>query len=164
MAIRDFLALRRVHFELLLHQPAACATRRAQCLHVPGRSVAKAVLVRAGEHFVLAVLPATHWIDLARLAACLDVPELRLATEDEIAAIFVDCERGALPPFGSAYGLQTVVDSHLAGAAEIVVEGNLRHEGLRVRYRDFEQLEAPLRARFATVHPNDPRPSRRRAG
>ncbi len=89
-----------------------------------------------------------------------------MATEEETAAVFADCERGAVPPFGRLYGLPTVVDTALAAAAAIVVEGNHRHESLRLRYRDFEALEAPQRGRFAVIATpsRPPAPRRRRAG
>ncbi len=67
MEIRDYLLSRRVHFEHLMHQPAASASRRAQSLHIPGRMVAKTVLVEASRGFVLVVLPSTHRVDLERL-------------------------------------------------------------------------------------------------
>lgn len=149
MCIQNYLRERKVRFEELLHRPEPSASRRAHSVHVPGRQVAKTVLVGAGERYVLAVLPSTHRIDQQRLAEVLGVPRVRLASEEEVARVFVDCERGALPPFGRLYGLTTVVDSSLAGWAEIVVEANLRHEDLRLRYRDYEEVEAPLRAKFA---------------
>ena len=139
----------RVRYEAVLHRPAPTASRRAHSVHVPGDQVAKSVLVRADDRFVLAVLPSTHRIDLDRLAAVLEVERVRLATEDELTRVFTDCERGAVPPFGRLYGLATVVDTSLAAWAEIVVEANLRHEDLRLRYRDFEAIEDPVRARFA---------------
>ena len=90
---------------------------------------------------------------------------VRLATEDELAGIFTDCERGVVPPFGRLYGLTTVVDTSLAAWAEIVVEANLRHEDLRLRYRDYEAIEEPLRARFARpIAPRRPAERGRRAG
>src|SRR5689334_5785233 len=109
MCICDYLRSRHISFESLLHQPAPSATNLAQSVHVPGRQVAKSVLLRAGDSFVLAVLPATHRIDMTRLACVLDSFDLRLATEDEVEHVFSDCERGALPPFGRLYGLKTVV-------------------------------------------------------
>ncbi len=160
MGICDYLRSHRVHFEVLLHPPASCALRLAQRLHVPGRVVAKAVLLRSGGTYLLAVVPATHRVDLARLEAAVGARELMLATESEIQSIFDDCEYGALPPFGRKYGLATVVDASLAGTAEIVAEGNLRHQCVRLRYRDFEALEAPIRARFA-ITPNHQRRQRR---
>lgn len=165
MGIQKYLRDRQVPFQCLLHPPSPSATRFARSVHVPGKHVAKGVLLRADDSFVLAVLPATHRVDLPRLAALLGVSELGLATEDEVAAIFRDCERGALPPLGRPYGLQTVVDASLACGEEIVIEGNARHEGLRLRYRDYEAIESPRKARFATaIAPRIPRTSRRRAG
>ncbi|HMB08894.1 MAG TPA: YbaK/EbsC family protein [Isosphaeraceae bacterium] len=164
MCIRDYLQSRHVWFETLLHRPVPSATKRARCIHVPGRRVAKGVLVKSPPGDALAVLPATHRIDLDRLAHVLGDRPVRLATEDEVEQVFVDCERGALPPFGRLYGLRTVVDASLAGGAEIVLVANTRHEGLRMRYRDYESVEAPLRARFAVpIAPRRRRPSHRRA-
>jgi len=164
MIIRDFLQARLVRFQVLLHAPSHSATHLAGSVHVPGRSVAKSVLVRAGDAFVLAVLPATHRIDVTRLAEVLGVPEVRIASEAEVESVFEDCEPGALPPFGRRYGLSTVLDASLAGSAEVVFVGNTRHEGIRMRFQDYERIEAPTRARFAS--PIDARRirNRRKAG
>jgi Ala-tRNA(Pro) deacylase len=149
MSIRDFLQSRHVWFETLLHCPAPSATKRAQSVHVSGRQVAKGVLIKAAGGDVLAVLPATQRIDLNRLARVLGEPEVRIATEDEVERVFADCERGALPPFGRLYGLKTVVDVSLTGSVEFVFLANMRHEGMRMRYRDYEAVESPIRARIA---------------
>ena len=149
MCIRDYLQSRRVWFQTLLHPPVPSASRFAQSLHISGRSVAKAVLVKVGSAFFLAVLPATSRIDWQRLSEVVDGQPLELATEDEASGVFGDCERGALPPFGTLYGLTTIVDTSLSGGPEIVFVANFRHEAMRMRYRDFEALELPTRARFA---------------
>ena len=134
----------------------------AETVHVPGRTVAKAVLIRAGDAFAMAVLPATHRIDLDRLGLILGVDDLRIATEPEVMAIFHDCERGALPPFGRLYGLTTIIDTALAGGSEVVFVANTRHEGIRMRFRDYEALETPMRGRFASmISPGRREPSRR---
>lgn len=165
MTIHDFLRGRHVAHETLLHRPSPSAAHRAQSVHIAGARVAKAVLVRAGSGYVLAVLPATHRIDLERLAGAIGAAGLAIALEDDLEGVFIDCERGAVPPFGSLYGLRTVVDASLAAGNEIVTDGNLRHEGLKMRYRDFEAIEAPIRARFAEpIEPRRRRPSHRRAG
>jgi Ala-tRNA(Pro) deacylase len=150
MYVLDFLRSRGVWFETLLHRPASSSAKLAGSVHVPGREVGKAVLVKAGHSFVLAVLPSTSWIDLARLSEVLGSPvsEVRLATPDELFEIFTDCEPGVVPPFGRLYGLTTLVDSGLTESAEIVLGANTRHEGLRMRFRDFQALEEPMRASF----------------
>src|SRR3954470_8911997 len=111
MRIHDYLQSRHVWFQTVLHRPVPTASKLAQSLHVPGRQVAKAVLVRADGAYVLAVLPASARIDLARLSQVLDGAQVSLASEDELEKVFGDCERGASPPFGRLYGLRTVVDS-----------------------------------------------------
>jgi Ala-tRNA(Pro) deacylase len=164
MCIRDFLQARSVRFEVLLHAPSHSAAHLAGSMHVPGRLVAKAVLVRSGEAYALAVLPATHRIDPERLAEVLGVASVRIASEAEVEGVFADCEPGALPPFGRLYGLMTVVDANLSGGAEIVFVGNTRHEGVRMRFKDYELIEAPLKARFASPIATRRARSRRKAG
>jgi Ala-tRNA(Pro) deacylase len=164
MSIGDYLQSRQIWFETLLHRPAPSATKRAQSVHVPGCRVAKGVMVKSPRQDVLVVLPATHRIDMERLAGILGEHPVRLATEDEVERVFLDCERGALPPFGRLYGLRTVVDESLAREGEIVFVANQRHEGLRMRYRDYEHIEAPIRSRFAVpITPRGTRSSRRQA-
>lgn len=164
MYIRDYLRSRQIRFEVLLHRPAPSATRMARTVHLPGRIVAKGVLVSAGGAFVLAVLPSTHRIDLDRLAALLEVDGVRIATEPEVMGVYHDCERGALPPFGRIYGLSTIVESSLAGGSEIVFVGNARHEGYRMRFRDYEAVEGPMRGRFASMTCPKRRIAQRKAG
>src|SRR5438045_3238233 len=92
----EFLQSRHIWFEPLLHSPASSSTKRAHHVHVPGRRVAKTVLVTAGDRFVLVVLPSTSRIELGRLGEVMKVPasEVRLATPDELVGIFTDCEPG----------------------------------------------------------------------
>jgi Ala-tRNA(Pro) deacylase len=163
MFIREYLTSQHVPFEVLLHRPVASATRLAQSVHVPGRSVAKVVIVRVGDRTVLAVLPATHRIDLGRLSEHLG-GNARLATPDELADLFADCEPGALPPFGRLYGLETVVDMSLSGGALIVFEANTRFEGVRMKYDDYEAIERPTLARFASAIDPKRTSSDRKAG
>jgi Ala-tRNA(Pro) deacylase len=165
MCIREYLQSRHVRFETMLHPPAPSASKLAHTVHVPGDRVAKAVLIKSDATYVLAVLPATARIDLDRLAEVLGTSRVQVACEDELEVVFGDCERGALPPFGRLYGLTTLVDTSLSSNAEIVFVGNHRHEGVRMRYRDYEAVEVPVRARFAlNAAPRRRRPSHRRAG
>ena len=170
MYIVDFLLSRGIGFETLLHRPAFSATRRARNMRVAGREVAKTVLIKSGEEFVLAVLPATSRIDLVRLAISLRVdPALvRLATAEELSRIFRDCEPGTIPPFGRLYGLRTVIDASLTAGSRVVFTGNTRHEGLRMQFPDYDALEQPMRADFAVPSGEGrfpaPRTGRRRRG
>jgi len=151
MYIHDFLRSRGVWFETLLHQPASSSAKRARNARVTGRRVAKAVLVRVGDSFVLAVLPASAIIDMDRLSQVVGSPlsEIRLATSDELLAMFRDCEPGVVPPFGRLYGLPTLVDSGFSEIDDIIVSANTRHEGVWMHFRDFQALEGPKRGSFS---------------
>jgi Ala-tRNA(Pro) deacylase len=98
---------------------------------------------------LLAVLPATYYVypELARQA--LDAHTLSLATEEECGRMFPDCEVGALPPFGSLYGLPTIIDTSLTEDEQIVFEGNTHHEAIRMKFQDFRRLEQPQVASIA---------------
>jgi Ala-tRNA(Pro) deacylase len=146
--VAEFLAQHQVPFEKLLHPPAFTAQKRAHFLHLPGRHVAKSVLLAGPEGYFLAVLAATRHVNPDKLAQALGGP-VRLANETEIARVFCDCEWGVVPPFGRLYGLPVVLDDALEPGAEIVFECNSHVEAVRMRCQDFEQLENPRRLNFA---------------
>ncbi len=151
MYVLDFLRSRGVWFEALLHQPASSSAKRAGNAHVPGSRVAKSVLLKAGDSFLLAVLPATSRINLDQLSQVIGRPvsDVRLATSDELLTMFPDCEPGAIPAFGRLYGLRTIVDQRLTELSDIVVGANTRHEGLWMHFSDFQALEEPVSASFS---------------
>jgi Ala-tRNA(Pro) deacylase len=149
MKIDEFLTNQGVTFERLHHRPAYTANRVAQALHVRGQEMAKTVLLRTGHGYMLAVLPATRRVDLDRLRQELDGEQVGLATEGEMGQLFPDCERGAVPPFGSLYRLPTLVDESLAADEKIVFEGQTHEDAIRMAYRDYEAVEHPRRGHFA---------------
>jgi Ala-tRNA(Pro) deacylase len=151
MKILDLLEQNHVEFELIPHAEAQDAQRLAESLHVSGTEVAKTVLVRAdrGYAFVVVMLPADRRIDITRLSQALGGSQLEVASEEEVVEHCPDCEAGVLPPFGSQYGMQTMVDASLTHHRDIVFEGNSHHEAIRMRFADFRKLEEPLIADFA---------------
>ena len=149
MKLEQFLTERRVSFELLPHRPAFTANRVAQLLHVPGKEMAKTVLLRSGHGYVLAVLPATCQVDMEEMRQELGDERIEMATENEMDQLFPDCERGAIPPFGSMYHVPTVVDETLAEDERIVFEGQNHEEAIGMAYRDFEAIEHPRHGHFA---------------
>jgi Ala-tRNA(Pro) deacylase len=152
MRVADFLSDHQVPFERLWHPPAFTAQKRARFLHVPGRRVAKAVLLHGPEGFVVAVLAATRRVDTAALAHALG-GAVRLADEKEVEQVFGNCEYGVASPFGSLYGLPTLLDEELTPETWIVCEGNSHAEAVRLLCRDFERIERPRRLRFAKETP-----------
>jgi Ala-tRNA(Pro) deacylase len=149
MRIAAFLTENQVRFETLFHPPAYSASQRAKQLHVPGRQVAKCVLLTTARGPLLAVLPATHHVNTAALEFELGT-SVRLAGDDEISRVFPDCEWGVVLPFGTLYGLATILDDSLNAEDLIVFEGHTHVEAVRLKCTDFERLEKPRRLRFAS--------------
>lgn len=148
MRIIEFLAERQVAFEPLPHPLAFTAQKLAKYLRVKGGQVAKGVLLHGPDGFLLAVLPATHQVDLEALARSLGGP-VRLAREDEVASVFRDCEWGVVPAFGALYGLPTLLDEALASDTPLVLELHTHVEAIRLPCREFERLQGARRLSFA---------------
>jgi Ala-tRNA(Pro) deacylase len=146
MIVRDYLARQDVPFEVLQHPPSANAQQLAQQVSTAERQVAKTVLLRAdrGFVFVCALVPADCDVDLEKASKALGGSRLEIASDDDLAEHCPDCQRGALPPFGSKYDMKTIVDRSLAEEDEIVFESNTHEEAIRMRFDDFKQLEEPL--------------------
>ncbi len=149
MNVLEFLKERGVKCEVLRHTPTYDAQHLAHSVGESGKNVAKTVLLRGKDgSYVVAVLPASKNVDLHQAKKVLG-GEVTLATESELKQECQDCELGALPPFGTQYGMTTIVDVALTKARDIVFEGNRHDEAIRMQFQDFEQLEAPRIAEFA---------------
>ena len=148
MRIAELLAEQQVAFESLPHPLAFTAQKLAKYLRVSGSRVAKSVLLRGPAGHLLAVLPATHRVDTERLTRLLDGP-VRLATGREVAEVFRDCEWGVVPPFGTLYGLCTLLEETITPDTPLVFETHTHVQAVRLLCRDFERLEGPRRLPFA---------------
>lgn len=137
--LRSYLDRRGLSFEEVRHAPAKCAAQAAQAAHVDRNCVAKAVLVRAGEDYMLAVVPASRQVRFDRLQRWLG-RDVRLAQERESATIFADCDLGAIPPVGGAYDLETVMDESLLGADEIYFEGGDHRTFVHMHAAEWRRL------------------------
>lgn len=149
MKLEQFLTEKQVSFEVLPHRPAYTANRVAQLLHVPGKEMAKTVVLRGDHGYILAVLPATCRVDIEEIRQELGEKRMEMASEDEMYQVFPDCEVGAIPPFGSMYRMPTIVDDTLTEDERIVFEGQNHEEAIGMNYRDFEAVEHPRRGHFA---------------
>ncbi len=148
MRVPQLLQEQDVRFETLVHPPAFTAQKRARQLHVPGSQLAKSVLLRTGNQFLVAVLPASRHIDFHRLENILATP-VRLATTREVAMIFGDCEWGTTVPFGKLYGVPTILDDSFDPESTIVFEAQRHALTIRMTCRDLERLEQPRRLAFS---------------
>ena len=139
ITLEKYLQKQGVGYDIMAHPRSYTSMDTAQVSHVPGDHLAKSVLLRDAQGYLVAVVPATHRLDLDLLGRLLDRP-VQLATETEVGALFGDCDFGAIPPCGTAYGLETVVDDALIRQREIWFEGGDHEELVHVDGAQFDAL------------------------
>ena len=137
--VQSFLKQHSIEYRLVPHPHTGSSHETAEAAHIPEDHIAKAVIVKDAAGYGMVVIPASSWADLDQLRTELD-REFHLATEDEIAKLFTDCEPGAVPPLGSAYGLETYLDQALMSLANVYFEAGDHEELIHTTGVDFQTL------------------------
>jgi Ala-tRNA(Pro) deacylase len=147
--LQSFLDEHKVTYHVLKHHRSYTAQEIAAALHMPGKEIAKVVIVKSGGDYAMAVLPAPLKVDLEALAAAMGGKPVELAREGEMQRLFPDCQTGAEPPFGNLYGLPVYVEKTLTEDSEIVFEAGNHEEAIKMAYADFERLVQPRILNFS---------------
>lgn len=137
--VAQHLKDRGIHYDVITHSKTGSSTESAQCAHVSGDRIAKGVVVRDGTDYLLAVVPGEHYLDIRSLGEQLK-RDLEMADESELGKLFSDCEEGAVPALGIAYGLTTLVDESLLQQPELYFEAGDHKSLIHVKEVDFEVL------------------------
>jgi Ala-tRNA(Pro) deacylase len=146
----NFLDEHRVKYVTIKHSRAYSAQEIAASAHIPGKELAKTVMVKRDDAMVMVVLPASYHIDFDLLEEVTGARKVELATEGEFEALFPNSETGAMPPFGNLYGLEVYVAEALAEDDQIAFNAGTHTELVQMAYSDFERLVRPKVLRFAT--------------
>lgn len=147
--IQRYLRENGVPFQVQHHPLAYTAQEVAASEHIPGKLLAKVVMVMTDGRLAMFVLPAPQRVDLARAGVVLQAKEVRLARESEFAHAFPGADVGAEPPFGNLYDLPVYVDRSLAEEEEIYFRAGTHTDTLSMRYADFQRLVNPVVAQLA---------------
>ncbi len=151
--LKEYLGKAGVAYTVSHHPARYTAQEVAQVEHVPGRLVAKVVMVFADEKLVMVVVPATAKVNLPWVREAVGVRRIRLANEQEFGHIFPDCEVGAMPPFGNLYNLPVLVDVALTRDPVILFNAGSHDMMITMTYADFAQLVQPRTGIFASERP-----------
>jgi Ala-tRNA(Pro) deacylase len=142
--LKTFLDENEVDYESVTHSEVYTAQEAAAAAHIPGKNVAKTVIVKLDGEMAMVVLPATFQVSLEALTHVTGAGSVELATEDEFKDLFPTCEPGAMPPFGNLWHMQVFVDRHLREDERIAFAAGSHHELLRMAYAHFEELVEPV--------------------
>jgi Ala-tRNA(Pro) deacylase len=146
--LREFLDNYNVPYLVISHSVAYTAQGIAALAHIPGKELAKTVIIKLDGELAMAVLPASFLVDTVMLRAT-GVRTVEIATEREFKDRFPDCEVGAMPPFGNLYGMKVYVDTSLAKDKEIAFNAGSHRELVRMAFQDFARLVEPKILPFA---------------
>ncbi len=147
--LKQFLDENNVKYISIQHSSAFTAQEIAAIAHIPGKDLAKTVIIKINGKMAMAVLPASYKVSFDNLKETLGVTEARLAYEQEFIDKFPDCEVGAMPPFGNIYGMEVFVAESLAEEEEIAFNACSHTELIKMKFSDFERLVQPKRIKFS---------------
>jgi len=137
--VEDYLLEQDADFDVINHPYSSTSMEAAQLAHVPGDRIAKSVVLEDDRGYLLAVLPASCRVDLGELHRQTN-RNLGLATEYELDALFDDCEPGAVPPLGTVYDMDAILDDGLAEQSDIYFEAGDHERLIHVSAETFQTL------------------------
>jgi len=143
MNVMEYLEASESTYEVRSHRPVFTAQQMAQEEHIHGMNVAKPVIVKADGLYYMCVLPACCKIDFDALKSVLEASEVFLVDEKELASLFPGCQIGAEPPFGSLYGLPTIMDERLNEDEFVVFQDGSHDEAIKLELSEYLRLESP---------------------
>jgi Ala-tRNA(Pro) deacylase len=148
--VKWYLDSEQLSYEILQHPHTSSSAETADAAYIWEDQLAKSVLLEDEAGYVMAILPASNRVDLKKLRESMHRP-LELATEAELGEIFADCEIGAVPPLGQAYGIPMIYDDCLASLANVYFEAGDHEDLVYMGGAEFMQLLGKAsHAKFST--------------
>ena len=141
--LKEFLDSHNVKYVTISHSRAFTAQETATSAHIPGKELAKTVMVKMNGKMAMAVLPASAKVDFDILKKATGSATIEIANEKEFKDLFPDCEIGAMPPFGNLYGMEVFAAKSLTEDREIAFNAGSHRELVKLTYKDFEKLVKP---------------------
>lgn len=141
--LKAFLKKNKVKYKVIEHAEVYTAQEIAASAHIPGKQLAKTVMVKIDGEIAMAVLPASYSVDFKGLKKAIGAKKVELASEAEFKDMFPDCEVGAMPPFGNLYNVPVIVAESLSEELVIAFCGGSHTELIQISFQDFERLAKP---------------------
>ena len=156
ITLQQYLTDQSIPYDCVEHRRTGCAAQSAEASHVSSDRMAKAVVLKRRDGYILAVLPSSRQVMLDEVGGWLRQP-VGLATEEEVASLFPDCAPGAVPPIAAPYGLRSVVDESLEGHRDIYFEAGDHRTLVHLSGEQFHRLMAKVpHGRFSTKIDTEP--------
>jgi Ala-tRNA(Pro) deacylase len=149
--LKEYLSSNNVKYVSIVHSEAYTAQGIAELAHIPGKELAKTVIIKKDGKMAMAVLPASHKIDWDLLKQATGATSIELASEQEFTDMFADCDIGAMPPFGNLYGMEVFVETSLTRDKDIAFNAGSHIELVKLSFEDFSRLVRPKVVSFSST-------------
>jgi Ala-tRNA(Pro) deacylase len=147
--VREHLVSHGIPYSVTEHGETFTAQALAEAEGVPGRRVAKPVILSVDDEMVMAVLAAPDHVSMTLAKQAFECDDVRLAGEADFGGVFGDCELGAEPPFGNLYGMPVVVDEGLMTADDLVFSAGDHRHSIRIAMDDYLAATRPREVRIS---------------
>ena len=151
--LKNFLDSNNVKYQTISHSTAYTAQQIAATAHIPGKELAKTVMVKINKTMAMAVLPASYKVDFDLLKEVTGSKDVDLASEREFKDLFPECEIGAMPPFGNLYDMDVYVAESLLEDEEIAFNAGSHNELIKLAMNDYARLVKPKVLKFSAKAP-----------
>jgi Ala-tRNA(Pro) deacylase len=141
--LKSYLEDHHVNYDVVEHARSHTSLESAHSAHVPSHQLAKAVVLEDANGYIVSVLPSSNRLDLEWVNESLG-RKLKMASEGELPNLFQDCDLGAIPALGNAYGLDIIWDEQLTNASEIYIEAGDHKNLIHVHGDEFCRLVEDL--------------------
>ena len=140
-----------ISYDTISHSYSNSSLHAAHSAQIPAAKMVKTVVLEDDQGYVMAVVPANKYVKIKELNMLLN-RRMGLATESELGRLFTDCDRGAIPPVGDAYGMTTVIDYNLDDCNDVYIEAGNHTDLLHISGSAFRQLMEHSRHANICVH------------
>ncbi|MCG8652482.1 MAG: YbaK/EbsC family protein [Pirellulales bacterium] len=139
LTLQQYLDDQGIEYDTITHKQTGCSADTADASQVSCDCLAKGVVVKRNKGYLLAIVPASRQVELDELGRWLKQP-VDLASEQELGDLFHDCDVGAVPPVGAAYGLRAVVDERLDQQQDVYFEAGDHRTLVHLSGAEFHRL------------------------
>jgi len=150
--LKDYLDKQNIKYISIIHSQAYTAQETAQSAHIPGKEMAKTVILKVNDKMAMVVLPASEKVDLELVKGAIHAESVQLADEREFEKLFSNCEIGAMPPFGNLYDMPVYVEESLGENEFIAFNAGSHTELIKLSFKDFERLVQPKLLRVSNIY------------
>jgi Ala-tRNA(Pro) deacylase len=141
--LQTYLNRGDIPYRLIRHPYAETSLSSAIAAHVPARRMAKGVVLKDDEGFMMAVVPSDRRVDLNavnRRMGRIFSP----AAQRDVKILFSDCNKGAVPALGQAYNMRVIWDEHLAEEPDCYIEAGDHQDLLCLSQSTFKRVMTDL--------------------